>query len=76
MNRGSSLAILAVAVTAGLACQTQAIADLTANDEAAVRQAFDTEMKAANAADAAGWAALYTQDAIVPSAPRAGRSRS
>jgi uncharacterized protein (TIGR02246 family) len=71
MNRGSSLAILAVAVTASLACQTQAIAELTANDEAAVRQAFDAEMNAANAADAAGWAALYTQDAIVlrPHAP-------
>lgn len=65
MNRVSSLAILAVAVAASLACQSQSNAALTAEDEAAVRLALDTEMKAANAADAAGWAALYTQDAIV-----------
>jgi len=38
---------------------------LTANDETAVRQAVDVEMKAANAADAAGWASVYAQDAIV-----------
>jgi len=71
MNRGSSLAILAVGVAVNLACQAQAIPGLTASDEAAVRQAFDLEMKAANAADAAGWAALYSQDAIVlrPHAP-------
>jgi uncharacterized protein (TIGR02246 family) len=65
MNRGSRLVILAVAIIAAVGCQTQASADLTADDEAAVRQALDMEMKAANAADAAGWAALYTQDAIV-----------
>ncbi len=67
MNRGPSLAmtILALAIVAGLGCQSQSIVGLTASDEAAVRQALDTEMKAANAADAAGWAAVYTQDAIV-----------
>jgi uncharacterized protein (TIGR02246 family) len=40
-------------------------ARLTAHDEAAVRQGLDAEMKAANAADAAAWASLYTPDAIV-----------
>jgi ketosteroid isomerase-like protein len=40
-------------------------ARLTANDEAAIRQALDAEMKAADAADAAGWASLYTSNAIV-----------
>ena len=65
MKRRSSLIILAAAITASLGCQTQASANLTADDEAAVRQAFDMEMNAANAADAAGWAALYTEDAIV-----------
>jgi uncharacterized protein (TIGR02246 family) len=73
MNRGTSLAvtILAVAIVAGLACQSQAIVGLTASDEAALRQAVDTEMKAANAADAAGWASVYAPDAIVlrPHAP-------
>jgi len=71
MNRGAGLTILAVAILASLACQSQAIVGLTANDEAALRQAFVIEMKAANAADAAGWASLYTQDAIVlrPHAP-------
>jgi uncharacterized protein (TIGR02246 family) len=73
MNRGPRLAvtILAVAIVAGLGCQSQTIGGLTASDEAALRQALDTEMKAANAADAAGWAAVYTQDAVVlrPHAP-------
>jgi ketosteroid isomerase-like protein len=71
MNRGAGLTISAVAILASLACQSQTIVGLTANDEAALRQALDIEMKAANAADEAGWAALYTQDAIVlrPHAP-------
>jgi ketosteroid isomerase-like protein len=73
MNRGTSLVvtILAVAIVAGLACQAQTTVGLTSSDEAALRQALDIEMKAANAADAAGWASLYTQDAIVlrPHAP-------
>ena len=55
--------ILAVAVVAGLGCRSQ-IVGLTANDEAALRHALDTEMTAANAADAAAWASVYTQDAI------------
>lgn len=71
MNRRPGLTILAVTIIASLACQPQTIVGLTANDEAALRQALDTEMKAANAADPAGWASLYTQDAIVlrPHAP-------
>ena len=70
MNRGLSL-IVTVAIVTSLACQPQTIVDLTASDEAALRQAFDSEMKAANAADAAGWASLYAEDAIVlrPHAP-------
>ena len=40
-------------------------ARLTATDEAAIRQALDAEMNAANAADAMAWASLYTPDAIV-----------
>jgi ketosteroid isomerase-like protein len=71
MNRGAGLTILTVAILASLACQSQAIAGLTSNDETAIHQALDVEMKAANGADAAGWASLYTQDAIVlrPHAP-------
>ena len=71
MNRGPSLTILAVVILASLACQSQTIVGVTASDEAALRQALDIEMKAANAADAAGWAAVYAQDAIVlrPHAP-------
>jgi uncharacterized protein (TIGR02246 family) len=71
VNRELRLAIVAVGVAASLACQAQAIPGLSTTDEAAVRQAFEMEMKAANAADAAGWAGLYTQDAIVlrPHAP-------
>jgi uncharacterized protein (TIGR02246 family) len=71
MNRELRLAIVAVGVAVSLACQAQAIPGLSTTDEAALRQAFDMEMKAANAADAAGWAGLYTQDAIVlrPHAP-------
>ena len=67
MNRRRSLAltILPAAIVAGLACHAQTIVGLTASDEAALRQALDTEMKAANAADAAGWASVYAQDAIV-----------
>src|SRR6266852_2985591 len=73
MNRGPSLAVtvLAVAIVTGLACRSQTNVGLTPSDEAALRQALDTEMKAANAADAAGWASVYAQDAIVlrPHAP-------
>ena len=71
MNRGPSLTILAVAIVASLGCQSQRMVGVTATDEAALRQALDIEMKAANAADAAGWAAVYAQDAIVlrPHAP-------
>ena len=73
MNRGPGLAvtILAVAIVAGAGCQSQTTVGLTASAEAALRQALDTEMKAANAADAAGWASVYAQDAIVlrPHAP-------
>jgi len=71
MNRVPDLTVLAVAIVASLACQSQTIVGLTASDEAAVRQALDIEMKAANAADAAGWAAVYAQDAVVlrPHAP-------
>ena len=67
MNRRRSLAltILPAAIVAGLACHAQTIVGLTASDEAALRQALDTEMKAANSADAAGWASVYAQDAIV-----------
>ena len=65
MNRGRSLIILAVVLAAHLGCQSQAVVGLTASDEAALRQALDIEMKAANARDAAAWAAVYSQDAIV-----------
>ena len=73
MNRRRSVAVtvLAVAIVTGLGCRSQTNVGLTASDEAALRQALDTEMKAANAADAAGWASVYAQDAIVlrPHAP-------
>lgn len=59
------LAVMTVAFAASLACQSVSIAGLTPDDEAAIRRTINTEMQAANAADAAGWAALYTQDAIV-----------
>jgi uncharacterized protein (TIGR02246 family) len=39
--------------------------NLNADDEATLRHAFDAEMKAANDADARGWASLYAEDAIV-----------
>ena len=71
MNRGPGLAIVTVGIVASLACQRQTLAGLTASDEATLRQAIDIEMKAANEGDAAGWASLYAQDAIVlrPHAP-------
>jgi ketosteroid isomerase-like protein len=73
MNRGRSLGvtILAAAIVAGVACQSRTNVGLTASDEAALREALVTEMKAANAADAAQWASVYAQDAIVlrPHAP-------
>jgi uncharacterized protein (TIGR02246 family) len=71
MNRGPGLTILVVVIVASFGCQSQAIVGLTASDEAAIRGALDTEMNAANAADAAGWASIYAQDAIVlrPNAP-------
>jgi ketosteroid isomerase-like protein len=71
MNRGLVWTVLAVTIVASLACQSQPIVSLTASDEAAIRQGLDIEMKAANAADAAGWASVYAQDAIVlrPHAP-------
>lgn len=65
MARGQALAILAVAFVAGVGCQSPAAVGLTATDEAAVREALDIEMKSANAADAAAWASIYTEDAIV-----------
>jgi len=73
MNRGPGLTILAVAIAASLACRSQTIVGVTATDEAALRQALDIEMQAANAADAAGWASVYADDAIVlrPHAPAA-----
>jgi hypothetical protein len=71
MKSLTRLAILAVVLTANLGCQSRAIVGLTANDEASLRQILDNEMKAANARDAAAWAAVYTEDAIVlrPHAP-------
>ncbi len=71
MNRAPSLTILAVVIATNLGCQSQAVVGLTPNDEAALRQALDIEMKAANARDLAAWVSLYTQDAIVlrPNAP-------
>jgi uncharacterized protein (TIGR02246 family) len=71
MNRALALAVSAVTIVASLACRSQSIVGLTASDEAAVRQALDIEMNAANAADAGGWASVYAEDAIVlrPHAP-------
>ena len=71
MNRGSSLAVLALVLAANLGCQSQAAIGLTANDEASLRQLLYNEMKAANSKDAAAWAAVYAEDAIVlrPHAP-------
>ena len=63
--RTTGLAALAVAFAASLACQSTTIAVLTPDDEAAIRLTVNAEMQAANAADAAAWGALYTQDAIV-----------
>src|SRR4029079_11778720 len=71
MDRLSSLTILTVVLAANLGCQSQTIAGLTANDEASLRQLLYNEMKAANSKDAAAWAAVYAEDAIVlrPHAP-------
>lgn len=71
MNRQSVLAIGAAALVTALGCGAPAVVDLNASDEAALRQALDLEMKAANGADAAGWASVYAPDAIVlrPHAP-------
>ena len=54
-----------MAFAASLACQSTSIAGLTPDDETAIRRSIHAEMQAANAGDAAAWAALYTQDAIV-----------
>jgi ketosteroid isomerase-like protein len=61
--------VVALAIVASSGCQTEQ--RLTMSDEAALRQALDTEMRAANAADVASWTALYTPDAMVlrPHAP-------
>jgi uncharacterized protein (TIGR02246 family) len=57
--------VLGIGNIGGVGSQPQAMARLTASDEAAIRQALDAEMKAANAADPAAWASMYTPDAIV-----------
>lgn len=71
MNRRPILSVIAAGIVACLGCQAPAVVGLNASDEAALRRALEIEMKAANAADAAGWAAVYTQDAVVlrPHAP-------
>ena len=65
MIRRRAVTVLALVFAGGIGCRQPAPAGLTAADEAAVRQVLDIEMKAANAADAAAWASVYTQDAIV-----------
>jgi uncharacterized protein (TIGR02246 family) len=59
-----AVTVLAVAIVGGLACQSQTTGGLTASDEAALRQALDIAMKAVNAADPAGLASVYAQDAM------------
>ncbi len=45
-------------------CQSSS-SSLTAADQTAIRQAVDAQVRAANARDWAGWAAVYAQDAIL-----------
>lgn len=70
MTLAQSLIILVLVVTCA-GCQSPPAVNLTRGDEAALREALDIEMKAANAADEAGWASVYAEDAIVlrPHAP-------
>lgn len=46
------------------ACQPQAPADLSDEDEAVVRGIFDTSLASIRAADWAAWAALFSDDAV------------
>ena len=64
MTRAQSVMVL-VALMTCVGCQSPAAVSLTGGDEAALREALDIEMKAANAADEAGWASVYAEDAIV-----------
>jgi ketosteroid isomerase-like protein len=63
--------VVAFAIVTTYGCRSEQEPGLTMSDEAALRQALDTEMRAANEADVASWTALYAPDAIVlrPHAP-------
>jgi ketosteroid isomerase-like protein len=50
---------------ANAACQPQVNVGLTEEDATALRQAFQAQLKAANGADSAGWAAWYVDDAML-----------
>lgn len=64
MALAQSLIVLVGVVTCA-GCQSPPAVNLTDGDEAALREALDIEMKAANAADEVGWASVYTEDAVV-----------
>lgn len=53
------------------ACQPQAPAELTAEDEATIRATFDASLAAIRAADWPAWAALFAEDGVLhpPHAP-------
>lgn len=57
--------VLACAGLAAAGCQSQTELVLAQADEAAIRQAFETALKAAAAGDAAAWAAVYAEDAVL-----------
>ena len=71
-HRNLWAAVLFAFLCAGAAgCQTQADTTLATADATAIRGALDAYFSAANAGDAARWAALYTEDAVMmpPNSP-------
>lgn len=67
MNRriNRMIALLAFVGVATSGCQPQVNVGLTGEDTAALRQAVQAQLLAANAGDSAGWAAWYVDDAMV-----------
>jgi len=72
------VAAFCVAVLMGAAgCQSPASPGLTTDDATALRAALNAHLAAANGGDAARWAALYTEDAVMmPPNGRAVQGRS
>ena len=65
MNRRRIVLCLGVIALMGfVGCQTQAADGLSDADRTAIRDAFQAQMTAANAGDAATWASWFTEDAV------------